>query len=202
MVARIVATLFSIIVLLATMSAPASAQVTVNLQVAAEGLTAPLLLVSPPDGTKRRFIVEQIGLIKILMPDGKILEEPFLNIRQKIVRLLPDFDERGLLSMAFHPDYKNNGKFYVAYSGYIPGESTLDKHLWYSHANHVAEFRVSSNNPNRADPLSERILTRIDWPQFNHDGHWTASSTSPRATAATPTTGGSATTSPRGTART
>ena len=111
MAARIVATLLSVIVLLATMSPPASAQVTVNLQVVAEGLTAPLLLVSPPDGTKRRFIVEQIGLIKILMPDGKMREEPFLNIRQKIVRLLSDFDERGLLALAFHPDYKSNGKF-------------------------------------------------------------------------------------------
>ena len=172
MAARIVATLLSVIVLLATMSAPASAQVTVNLQVVAEGLTAPLLLTSPPDGTKRRFIIEQIGLIKILMPDGKMRDEPFLNIRSRIIRLMPDFDERGLLALAFHPDYKNNGKFYVSYSGYIPGESTLDKHLWYSHTNHVAEYRVSKDNPNVADPLSERILSRIDWPQFNHNGHW------------------------------
>jgi glucose/arabinose dehydrogenase len=172
MAPRIVATLLSVIVLVATMSAPVSAQVTVTLQVVAEGLTAPLLLISPPDGTKRRFIIEQIGLIKILMPDGKMRDEPFLNIRSRIIRQMPDFDERGLLGLAFHPDYKNNGKFYVSYSGYIPGESTLDKHLWYSHTNYVAEYRVSKDNPNKADPLSERILTRIDWPQFNHNGHW------------------------------
>src|SRR5688500_1232228 len=91
----------------------ASAEITVSLQAVAEGLTAPMQLISPPDGTKRRFIVEQIGLIKILMPDGKVLEEPFLNIRHKIVRQIPDFDECGLLSMAFHPDYKSNGRFYV-----------------------------------------------------------------------------------------
>ena len=90
----------------------ASAEITVTLQPVAEGLTAPMQLISPPDGTKRRFIVEQIGLIKILMPDGKVLEEPFLNVRHKIIRQMPDFDERGLLSMAFHPDYKSNGRFY------------------------------------------------------------------------------------------
>lgn len=154
------------------LSAPGSAQVTVKLETVAEGLTAPLILVSPPDGTKRRFIVEQIGLIRIVTPDGKLLDEPFLNIRHKAVTLGSDFDERGLLSLAFHPDFKNNGKFYVAYSGRVRGDSTLDVRLWYSHTNYVAEYRVSKNNPNKADPFTERILTQLDWPQFNHNGHW------------------------------
>lgn len=149
-----------------------SAEMTVNLELVAEGLTAPLLLISPPDGTKRRFIIEQIGLIKILMPDGKVLDEPFLNIRHKIVPLLSDFDEEGLLGLAFHPDFKNNGKFYIAYSGYLRGEADLGKQLWYAHTNYVAEYRVSKDNPNKADPFSERIITQIDWPQFNHNGHW------------------------------
>ena len=151
---------------------PASAEVAVNLQVAAEGLTAPLNMISPPDGTKRRFITEQIGVIKILLPDGKMVDEPFLNIRHRIPKLHQDFDERGLLGLAFHPDYKTNGRFFVAYSGYLPGDSTLDKVVWYSHTNYVAEYQVSKSNPNKADPLSERILTKIDWPQFNHNGHW------------------------------
>ncbi len=149
-----------------------SAEMTVNLELVAEGLTAPLLLISPPDGTKRRFIIEQIGLIKILMPDGKLLDEPFLNIRHKIVPLLSDFDEQGLLGLAFHPDFKNNGKFYIAYSGYLRGDADLGKQLWYAHTNYVAEYRVSKDNPNKADPFSERIITQIDWPQFNHNGHW------------------------------
>jgi glucose/arabinose dehydrogenase len=169
---KFVAVILGILTLGTLVGGPASAQVTVNLQVAAEGLTAPLGLVSPPDGTKRRFIIEQIGVIKILQPDGKLLDEPFLNIRHRIPKLLPDFDERGLLGLAFHPDFKNNGRFFVAYSGYLPGDSTLDKIVWYSHTNYVAEYRVSKTNPNKADPLSERILTKIDWPQFNHNGHW------------------------------
>jgi glucose/arabinose dehydrogenase len=153
---------------------PASAEVTVTLQVVAEGLTAPLALVSSPDDTKRRFIVEQIGVIRILTADGKLLDEPFLNIRHRIPKLHQDFDERGLLGLAFHPDFKNNGRFYVAYSGYLPGDSTLDKVVWYDHTNYVAEYQVSKSNPNKADPLTERILTKIDWPQFNHNGHWIA----------------------------
>lgn len=150
----------------------ASADVTVNLQVVADGLTAPLNMVTPPDGTKRRFITEQIGVIRILMSDGKMLDEPFLNIRHRIPKLHPDFDERGLLGLAFHPDFKNNGRFFVAYSGLLPGDSTLDKVVWYDHTNYVAEYRVSKSDPNRADQLSERILSKIDWPQFNHNGHW------------------------------
>ena len=118
---RFVATILTILMCGVLGAGLASAEVTVNLQVAADGLTAPLNLVSPPDGTKRRFITEQIGVIKILMPDGKILDEPFLNIRHRIPKLHQDFDERGLLGLAFHPDFKNNGRFFVAYSGYLPG---------------------------------------------------------------------------------
>ena len=142
---------------------PASAEVTVNLQVAAEGLTAPLNMISPPDGTKRRFITEQIGVIKILLPDGKMVDEPFLNIRHRIPKLHQDFDERGLLGLAFHPDYKTNGRFFVAYSGYLPGDSTLDKVVWYSHTNYVAEYQVSKYEPQqgrpaeRADPDQDRL---------------------------------------------
>ncbi len=144
----------------------------VKLEAVAEGFTAPMMLVSPPDGTKRRFIVEQIGLIKILTPDGKLLDEPFLNIRHKIAPLYADFDEEGLFSISFHPNYKSNGKFYVSYAGPVRGEASYDKQFWYAHTNYVAEYTVSKNNPNRADPLSERIITFMDWPQFNHNGHW------------------------------
>ena len=168
----VVAVILTVLTLGIAGGSSAWADVTVNLQVAADGLTAPLNLVTPPDGTKRRFITEQIGVIRILMPDGKMPEEPFLNIRHRIPKLHQDFDERGLLGLAFHPDFKNNGRFFVAYSGYLPGDSTLDKVVWYDHTNYVAEYRVSKSDPNKAEPLSERILTKIDWPQFNHNGHW------------------------------
>ena len=169
---RFIATILTILIVGSLAAGVASAEMTVNLQVAADGLTAPLNMVTPPDGTKRRFITEQIGVIRILMPDGKMLDEPFLNIRHRIPKLHQDFDERGLLGLAFHPDFKNNGRFFVAYSGLLPGDSTLDKVVWYDHTNYVAEYRVSKSDPNRADQMSERILNKIDWPQFNHNGHW------------------------------
>jgi glucose/arabinose dehydrogenase len=164
-------TCLAVVLLTAATATSASAEITVSLQPVAEGLTAPMQVISPPDGTKRRFIVEQIGLVKILMPDGKVLDEPFLNIRHKIVRQIPDFDERGLLSLAFHPDYGSNGRFYVAYSGPLRGDADLGKKLWYSHTNYVSEFKVSKD-ANKANVLSERIISQIDWPQFNHNGHW------------------------------
>jgi glucose/arabinose dehydrogenase len=95
---------------------PVSAATTISLEIVAEGLTAPLVLTAPNDGTKRRFIVEQIGRIQILMPDGTLHPDPFLDLQSKLVRLVELFDERGLLGLAFHPEFKTNGRFFVYYS--------------------------------------------------------------------------------------
>ncbi len=152
-------------------AAPLHAETQVNLEVVAEGLQAPLVLVQP-DGDDRRFIVEQPGRIRVLADDNFLLDEPFLNIQHRIVPLMSTFDERGLLGLAFHPDFANNGRFFVYYSGHIPGNSDLGVHLWYSHTNYVAEYRVDPDNPNRADHNSEKIIMSFDWPQFNHNGGW------------------------------
>ncbi len=163
--------LASALALGALASNPASAEMTVNLEPVAEGLTAPLIMVSPPNDD-RRFVVEQIGTIRILTPEGELLDQPFLDIRHKIPDLLSTFDEKGLLGLAFHPDFANNGKFYVAYSGIMNAGGDPGKQLWWSHTNNVAEYQVSPDDPNSADPRSEKIITAIDWPQFNHNGHW------------------------------
>ncbi len=152
------------------LAATPAAAVTVGLEVVAEGLTAPLGLVSPPDGTKRRFIVEQVGRIRVLMPDGRLVPEPFLDIQAKLVTLHADFDERGLLGLAFHPDFKNNGRFFVLYSAPMRPNAPLRPRLYWDHTAHLSEFRVSQTNPNKADPNSERIVMQIDEPQFNHNG--------------------------------
>ena len=86
---KLLAAFLTVLMLGVVVVGTASAEVTVKLEVAADGLTAPLNLVTPPDGTKRRFITEQIGVIRILMPDGKMLDEPFLNIRHRIPKLHP-----------------------------------------------------------------------------------------------------------------
>jgi glucose/arabinose dehydrogenase len=150
---------------------PALADVDIQLEEVASGLTAPMAMVQPP-GDDRRFIVQQTGVIKILTADGELLGTPFLDINQKLVRQLALFDERGLLGLAFHPDFANNGKFYVAYSTYHNAYGDPGKQLWWDHANVVAEYTVYEDDPDTANPYSERIITTIDWPQFNHNGHW------------------------------
>jgi glucose/arabinose dehydrogenase len=155
----------------AMLSAPANADVSVNLEEVASGLTAPMMMVQPP-GDDRRFIVEQTGTIKILTADGEVLGEPFLDIRNQIVTQLANFDERGMLGLAFHPDYASNGKFYVAYSTRHNGHGDPGLTLWWDHANVVAEYTVSADDPDIANPNSMRIIRSDDWPQFNHNGHW------------------------------
>jgi glucose/arabinose dehydrogenase len=138
----------------------------VGVRVVADGLTSPVTLVPAPDGSGRRFIVDQAGTIRVLTADGTLLAQPFLDLRSRIVPLMPDFDERGVLGLAFHPGYASNGRFFVYYSAPLrPGAPA-----GYDHTATFAEFRVSAADPNRADPASERILLQIDKPQFNHNG--------------------------------
>jgi hypothetical protein len=149
----------------------ADAQVKVKLEPYVTGVNSPLVMVSPP-GDARKFVVEQWGRIRIVNAEGKLEGTPFLDIRDRIVPLWGDFDERGLLGLAFHPDYANNGKFYIAYSAYTNFQNDLAKLFWWDHTNVVAEYTVSKNDPNKADRNSERRISSIDWPQFNHNGHW------------------------------
>lgn len=139
---------------------------TVTLDQLVDGLTSPLALTEPADESGRRFIVDQIGLIVILMPDGTLLDEPFLDLQSEIVDLNPEVDERGLLGLAFHPNYAENGRFYVYYSVPLRPEAPDN----YDHTNRLSEFQVSADNPNQADPASERILLEEDWPYSNHNG--------------------------------
>ena len=142
----------------------------INMEPVATGLNAPLAMVQPA-GDDRMFVIEQWGRVMIV-EDGQVQGTPFLDIRSLIVDRHPDFDERGLLGLAFHPDFANNGKFYVSYSGHLDFQGDLGQMLWYSHNNIVSEFTVSSDDPNAADRFSERVLSSTPWPQFNHNGHW------------------------------
>jgi glucose/arabinose dehydrogenase len=117
------------------------------------------------------FVLEQDGFIRIIQ-NGELQPDPFMNLRGRMVDRMSDFDERGALGLEFHPDFANNGLFYVAYSRPLDPQGDLGKQLWWSHTNVVSEFKVSADDPNRADLSSERIISSIDWPQFNHNGHW------------------------------
>lgn len=138
---------------------------TVGLEVVADGLVQPVHLSTAPDGSDRRFVVDQAGLVRIITPGGELLGEPFLDVRDRMVSPSPFFDERGLLGLAFHPDFADNGRFFVYYSAPLrPGAPD-----GWNHTSHLSEFQVSTADPNRADAASERIVLQVDQPQANHN---------------------------------
>lgn len=145
------------------------------LEPVAEGLCSPLEVTHAGDGTGRLFVVDQCGVIRIITAAGDLLPTPFLDITDRIPVLNDFFDERGLLGVAFHPDYVNNGRFFVRYSAprpdpVPPEPCNADPPFFFPgcHKEVLAEFAVSAD-PNVADPNSEIILFEIDEPQFNHD---------------------------------
>ena len=105
-------------------------------------------MVQPP-GDERMFVIEQWGRVRVV-ENGKLMPTPFLDLRSRIPQLHHDFDERGLLGIAFHPKFKENGKFYVAYSTHKDFQQDLAKMLWYDHSNVVEEYTVSKSDPNMA----------------------------------------------------
>ncbi|MFP4343690.1 MAG: PQQ-dependent sugar dehydrogenase [Anaerolineales bacterium] len=130
-----------------------------------EGLTAPVAMSVPDDGTDRLFIVDQIGLVYILDDQGTLIEEPFLDLRDRIVDLDPNYDERGLLGLAFHPDYADNGRLFIYYSAPLRSEAPEG----WNHTSHLSEFTVSEDNSNGVDPATERLILQVDQPQSNHN---------------------------------
>jgi glucose/arabinose dehydrogenase len=153
----------------AALGSTALAQPKIKLEPFAQGLNQPLAMVETPDG--RMLVIEQWGRVMVV-EDGEVLGTPMLDIRGLVIDRFPDFDERGLLGLALHPDFANNGKFYVAYSAPLDWQGDLGQMLWWDHSNVVAEYTVSQDDPNVADPRSGRVISSIAWPQFNHNGHW------------------------------
>ncbi|MBI1827390.1 MAG: PQQ-dependent sugar dehydrogenase [Planctomycetes bacterium] len=144
----------------------------IGLQVVASGLPSPLIVTNA--GDDRLFIVDQNGQITVLQ-NGSVLPTPFLDISSRIIPLGSFYDERGLLGLAFHPNYLNNGKFYVRYSH--PRASTGTEPCDLSgfdpgcHEEVLAQYSVTGDphTSNVADFNSEVILFRADKPQFNHN---------------------------------
>ena len=120
---------------------------------------------APGDGTKRLFIIEQIGVIRILQ-NNLLLPRPFLDISNDVIKLYTRADERGLLGMAFHPSYRTNGRFFVYYSTWV----YISEIKRLSHVGRVSEFRVSVGDRDVADRLSERVVMEVEQPRNNHNG--------------------------------
>ena len=125
----------------------------IGLQPVVSGLADPVFLTDDGDRGDRLFVVEQAGTIRVI-ENGRLLETPFLDIRDRVA----SGGETGLLSVAFHPRYADNGYFYVDY--------TTRKHLILYTV--VSRFRRTSAL--RADAGSEQILLEVAQPFSNHNG--------------------------------
>ncbi len=123
----------------------------ITLEEFATGFTAPVEIAHANDS--RMFVVQQNGIIKILQSDGTVNSANFLNISSKITY----GGERGLLGLAFHPQYPSNGYFFVYYND-TGGNIT------------VARYTRSSANPDVADPATEKIILNLPKPFDNHNG--------------------------------
>ena len=137
----------------------------ITLELVAEGFQAPLLLTAPNDGTDRRYVVDQVGLVHEISLNGVVMPEPFLDLRERMVPLRKGFDERGLLGLAFHPRFGETGKFYVTYSALRRPQSRYRGPT--ASTRRVSEFRVREG---RAELGSERVLLEVDWANRKHNG--------------------------------
>jgi glucose/arabinose dehydrogenase len=135
-------------------TAPPVQSSSISLTPFVSGLTSPVDLESANDGTGRLFVVEQAGRIKIIA-GGSVLPTPFLDIVSKV-----NFDqgEQGLLGVTFHPGFNQNGRFFVNYDQLVGTQIQTV----------IAEYHVSTTDPNLADSASERRLVLVNQPFPNH----------------------------------
>ena len=126
--------------------------IALSAEVIGADLSDPVDVAVSPAGDGRQYVVEQIGRIR-LVENGETVTQPFLDIREEI----SSGGERGLLGMAFHPEFPRDPRLFVNYTD-LQGDTV------------VSEFRLLEGDDARADPASERILLQIDQPYPNHNG--------------------------------
>ena len=124
-------------------------------------INRPILLTHAGDGSNRLFVPSQLGTIYVF-PNDPAVEEPkvFLDFSSRVVYEDKE-NEKGLLGMAFHPRYRENGEFFVYYT---PTGTRKPNTIA------VSRFRVSKSDPDRADPDSEEQLLTVEHPFWNHKG--------------------------------
>ncbi|MCH7879174.1 MAG: PQQ-dependent sugar dehydrogenase, partial [candidate division Zixibacteria bacterium] len=131
-----------------------AAEPPLGLELIANGFSNPVLVTHAPNDSNRIFVVEQVGRIK-QVDLNTLTVSVFLDITSRVIT----GGERGLLGLAFHPDYQTNGQFYVNYSGAgVPFGRTV-----------ISRFNVSAN-PNIADASSEFVILTVNQPEANHNG--------------------------------
>jgi glucose/arabinose dehydrogenase len=134
---------------------PEGAVPALTLELVADGLEEPLFVTGVPGDDTRLFVLEKAGRVRVIV-NGELQPQPFLDIGSLVV----NNGERGMLGLAFHPNYAQNGLFYVHHSSRQDANDGV-----------TAEYKVDPTNPNVADPSSRRDVMRItNDPESNHNG--------------------------------
>ncbi|MDH4334731.1 MAG: PQQ-dependent sugar dehydrogenase [Chloroflexota bacterium] len=118
-----------------------------------EGLADPINIANARDGSGRLFINEQAGVIRVIESDGTLRAQPFVDLTDRV----QSGGERGLLGLAFHPDFATNRRLFVHYSRLADGATVLSE-------------LTAAPDGQSADPDSERVLLVVDQPYANHNG--------------------------------
>jgi glucose/arabinose dehydrogenase/photosystem II stability/assembly factor-like uncharacterized protein len=139
---------------------PALEPARVSFQEVVGGLSSPVFITHAGDGSGRLFILERSGRIRIIK-NGSLLPTPFLDIQSTVKSAS---SEQGLLGLAFHPSYESNGRFYVAYTAFRPGDSNGSILT-------LRQYSASTGDPDLANPASGATILEIDHPTYsNHNG--------------------------------
>jgi glucose/arabinose dehydrogenase len=141
------------VVLIGSLTNITEAQTSISLQPYLTGLSSPVFLTHSKDGSNRNFIVQQRGIIKVVQP-GSTTPTDFMNITSKVSS---SGSERGLLGLAFHPNFINNSFFFVNYTRQSDGATI------------IARYKAINNNT-VGDVNSERIIMTIPQDFSNHNG--------------------------------
>lgn len=167
----------------------AKSAIRIELQTVASGMSAPIWATNAPGSPNRLYVADQAGQLRVI-DNGSLLPAPMLDLSSRLVTLgvlgthdENDYDERGFLGMAFHPEFDTVGaagfrKFYTYTSEPVDAlkGSTFTtatpppSGLAHDHQSVVREWSALPGDPTQADPTSGRELMRIDQPQFNHNG--------------------------------
>jgi len=125
----------------------------------------PLQVTHAGDGSGRRFVVEQSGMVHVVPADGGPAKL-FLDVRERTRRWSDkNANEEGLLGIAFHPRFRENGEFFVCWSPAPAADAAGE-----GRPERISRFRVRRDDPNRADPASEEVVLSMQQPFSNHNG--------------------------------
>ncbi|GGB83911.1 PQQ-dependent sugar dehydrogenase [Dyadobacter sediminis] len=160
---KIIAPLLSLLVFTTSVYAQTGpAAPDVSLKLISDALTHPTAFAVTKKNPELLFVCEQEGRIRIIQNE-KLVKTPFLDITDDVLKK-EGYDERGLLGLAFHPDYASNGKFYVYISVAANGEKGVDHH------SEIREYKVSKSNAMVAEKSAMRKVLTFNQPESNHNG--------------------------------